>query len=54
MIAAKARREILDIVHSPEGVKMIKADCRQASTQERPFAFAAARLRPKHHFISTS
>jgi hypothetical protein len=34
MIAAKARREILDIVYSPEGVKMIKADCREASTQE--------------------
>jgi hypothetical protein len=33
MIAAKARREILDIVYSPEGVKMIKADCGEASTQ---------------------
>ena len=33
MIAAKARREILDIVYSPQGVGTIKADCRKASTR---------------------
>src|ERR1700694_3776120 len=47
MIAAKARRVILDIVYSPEGVKTIKADCRRASTQEHPRLRGTACLRPK-------